>query len=86
MKTNRHSRWYKTVGGDFGAVKLGGKWVWYNCLVCARYAHPEEFKTPRWQGPPSSAIIRASWPPRVPLPCNPNNHARALRALKEERP
>jgi|WetSurMetagenome_2_1015567.scaffolds.fasta_scaffold03175_25 hypothetical protein len=57
---NRQSNWYKEIGGDWGTVKIGRKWIWYDCLWCARYLYPKEFSTPRWQGPPSKAIIKAS--------------------------
>lgn len=56
MGTNRKSKWYKMVGGDFGCIKLQGKWIWYDCLICARTMFPDHFMTPRWQGPPSPAI------------------------------
>lgn len=60
--SNLSAKWYKEIGGDFGAMKSPRdrrKWVWYDCLQCAREAHPETFKTPRWQGPPSKAISKA---------------------------
>lgn len=57
---NKTSKWYKQIGGDFGCVKLKNKWVWYDCLHCARHMYPHLFATPRWQGPPSNAIINAT--------------------------
>jgi hypothetical protein len=57
--SNKTSQWYKEIGGDFGCIRPKGKpWVWYDCLLCARYQFPEIFKTQRWQGPPSKAILR----------------------------
>lgn len=56
---NRQSKWYKEIGGDRGAVKIGTTWYGYVCLTCAQERYPELFKTDRWQGPPSKAIIQA---------------------------
>jgi len=58
--SNRHSKWHKEIGGDWGCVKIKNKWIWYDCLICAREKYPDKFnETPRWQGPPSKAIIAA---------------------------
>ena len=60
MKANRHKKWYKVIGGDFGAIKPGRKWVRYNCLYCIKKIYPELiYGELRWQGPPSKAIVDA---------------------------
>jgi len=61
MATNRDCLWFKPYGGDHGAMRRsrGRRWVWYDCLHCARFDNPEVFSTPRWQGPPSEAIVKA---------------------------
>ena len=51
--TNRAARWFKAAGGDFGAMRVGGTRVWYDCLYCARRDRPVLFQKPRWRGPPS---------------------------------
>lgn len=33
----RNGDWFKVVGGDFGSVKLGGRWKGFACLYCARH-------------------------------------------------
>ena len=53
MSTNKYSRWYKVVGGDFG-------WYRFDCLYCLRNSkYRQTLKTPRWQGPASKAISKA---------------------------
>ena len=60
MKTNKDARWYKVVGGDFGAVKIGRRWERYSCLYCLRNAIDfDAIARLCWQGPPSEAIVRA---------------------------
>jgi len=59
-KTNRTATWFKYAGGDFGAVKIKGKWFSYRCLYCTRNEFPELFKGEnRWQGPISKAMNEA---------------------------
>ena len=29
--------YFKVVGGDFGALRRGGRWEAFGCLTCARY-------------------------------------------------
>ena len=61
MISNKHAKWYKVIGGDFGAVKIGTQWRNFTCLYCLRnnVFRKHLFKKPRWQGPPSRAIINA---------------------------
>ena len=67
--TNRNARWFKVVGGDFGTVKIGGKWRRYSCLICLKRQAPGLTRSElRWQGPPSGAIQRAMRDP-VFFPC-----------------
>lgn len=50
---------YKEIGTDqCGAVKVGNKWLKYNCLHCARKLYPSEFRE-RTQGPPNKSITKA---------------------------
>jgi hypothetical protein len=53
--------WYKAVGSDdHGVILIGGRWVRFRCLYCARRLYPEVFeKGHRWQGPPTEAMTRA---------------------------
>jgi len=51
--------WYKEIGDDSGACSIRGGWVWFDCLVCAKYLQPVAFLSDRWQGPPSKAIVEA---------------------------
>lgn len=60
--SNRSATWHKVVGGNFGAVKVGTKWVGFDCLWCAEDAYTDQFfgdKAQRWQGPISPAIDKA---------------------------
>ena len=56
---NKKAMWYKVIGGDFGAIKISGKWKSYRCLYCIRNQYPNLIGQNRWQGSPSSAIQKS---------------------------
>jgi hypothetical protein len=86
MNTNKDARWYKEIGGNWGTVKIGRKWVWYDCLLCARAWYPKQFKTVRWQGPPSAAIVNAhNNRTKFRVTCGGANMHKIILTLKQEK-
>lgn len=84
MRDNKKATFYKVAGGDFGAVRLGRRWVGFGCLHCARVDHPNLFRGPdalRWQGPPSKAIVLAM----VGIPAVCRNFEKHQKAMEMDR-
>ena len=63
MSNNRKANYYSVVGAYRGAYRKGGRWIG----VREFNRHPELKPKPlrRWQGPPSTAIVKALRNPKV---------------------